>query len=92
MSVSSLYGSRCGLVLSSEERGSAVTSACWHCTIVHYKECWQCTIVHYKECWQCTIVHYREFKTIGCELTPFKQSDVNLLLLNCRSRHRVTFK
>ena len=81
MSVSSLYGSRCGLVLSSEERGSAVTSACW-----------QCTIVHYKECWQCTIVHYREFKTIGCELTPFKQSDVNLLLLNCRSRHQVTFK
>ena len=63
MSVSSLYGSRCGLVLSSEERGSAVTSACWHCTIVHYKECWQCTIVH-----------YREFKTIGCELTPFKLS------------------
>jgi hypothetical protein len=37
MSVSSLYGSRCGLILSSEERGSAVTSACWHCTIVHYR-------------------------------------------------------
>ncbi len=66
MSVSSLYGSRCGLVLSSEERGSAVTSACW-----------QCTIVHYKECWQCTIVHYREFKTLATsefELTAFKLS------------------
>jgi hypothetical protein len=48
MSVSSLYGSRCGLVLNSEERGSAVTSDCWQCTIVHYMECWQCTIVHYR--------------------------------------------
>ena len=66
MSVSSLYGSRCGLILSSEERGSAVTSACWHCTIVQYNECWQCTIVH-----------YRGFKTLASsefELTPFKLS------------------
>ena len=70
MSVSSLYGSRCGLILSSEERGSAVTSACWH-------NQWHCTIVQYNECWQCTIVHYRGFKTLASsefELTPFKLS------------------
>ena len=36
MSISSLYGSRCVLVLSSKERGSAVTSAS-QCTLVHYK-------------------------------------------------------
>ena len=74
MSVSSLYGSRCGLVLSSEERGSAVTSACWHCTIVQYNECWQCTIVQYR----------------GLKHSQAQSS--NLLLLNCRSRHQVTFK
>jgi hypothetical protein len=36
MSISSLYGSssRCALVLSSKERGSAVTSAWWKCTFV----------------------------------------------------------
>ena len=38
MSISSLYGSRCVLVLSSKERGSAVTSASWKCTLVHYKD------------------------------------------------------
>ena len=37
MSISSLYGSRCGLVLSSKERGYAVTSAWWQCTFVHCK-------------------------------------------------------
>ena len=36
MSISSLYGSRCGLVLSIKERGQAVTSASWQCTFVHY--------------------------------------------------------
>ena len=38
MSISSLYGSRCVLVLSSKERasGQAVTSASWQCTLVHY--------------------------------------------------------
>ena len=47
MSISSLYGaeegllllgSRCVLlVVLSKERGSAVTSASWQCTLVHYK-------------------------------------------------------
>jgi hypothetical protein len=52
MSIRSLYGSRCVLVLSSKrrhgqsdsdsdsdsDRGSAVTSAWWQCTFVHCKE------------------------------------------------------
>ncbi len=54
MSISSLYGSRCVFVLSSNlkerhgqsdsdsdsdsDRGSAVTSAWWQCTFVHCKE------------------------------------------------------
>ncbi len=60
MSISSLYGSRCVLVLSSKGRGSAVTSASWQCTFVSL-------FVHYKAFKNSLKFRARTFTFISCQ-------------------------
>jgi hypothetical protein len=96
MSISSFKlfasGSRCVLVLSSKERGSAVTSAWWQpeCTTVVLvlcimNKCWQCILVHCRDSEFKTIITSSEFRILF-ELTPspFK------LLVSASSHVQVT--